>query len=271
MRAPPPFAALLALLGCCLLAACATVPPKSDVEARAAYEEANDPIEPLNRATFRFNQLVEGLILRPVSKVYRYVVPTPLRVGIRNALANLKAPVILVNDLLQGEAERGGVTFGRFLINSTIGLGGLFDVAEDMGLQRHGEDFGQTMAVWGAGEGPYIVWPILGPSTLRDSAGRIVTVAMDPFLWLSQDYNDEEFSFARASLQGIDKYERSAGGLAEMRRSSLDFYATVRNAYRQNRREKIRNGDMDLPELPDYLLEDESFVDDTDDAGIAQP
>jgi len=252
------FGALPALLALCLLlAACATVPPKSDIEARAAYEEANDPLEPLNRVTFRFNQLFEGLLLRPIAKVYRFIVPKPLRIGIRNALDNLKSPVTFTNDLLQGEAKRGGITLGRFIVNSTLGLAGLIDVAADMGLERHSEDFGQTLAVWGIGEGPYFVWPILGPSSVRDSFGRVATVATDPLFWLLRDTDIGYLSFVRAGIQGIDKYERNEGGLAEMRRSSIDFYATVRSAWRQNRNEKIRNGRLAEPELPDYLFEDE--------------
>ena len=242
-----------------LLAACATVPPVDDPEARAAYEEANDPLEPLNRATFGFNKVLNGVVLEPTAKVYRAVLPSPLRDGVHNALMNLNSPVIFANDLLQGEGKRAGNTLLRFLVNSTLGIAGLFDIAKSMGLEGHDEDFGQTLAVWGAGEGPYLVLPVFGPSSPRDGIGMGVDLVMDPFFWIIRSSDEEYLNYVRAGVEGIDLLERNLDELEALERSSIDYYAAMRTRYRENRRGEIRNGADLEPELPDYLLEDDLY------------
>lgn len=246
----------LALLGL-MLAACATVPPQDDPEARAAYAEVNDPLEPLNRVTFGFNRALNKVLLEPTAKVYRAVLPAPLRDGVHNALHNLSSPVIMANDLLQGEGKRAGNTFLRFLVNSTLGIAGLFDVAKSMGLDAHDEDFGQTLAVWGSGEGPYLVLPIFGPSSPRDGLGMGVDLVMDPFFWIIRASDEDYLNYVRAGAEGIDLLEQNLDELEELERSSIDFYAAMRTRYRENRRGEILNGADVEPELPDYLLEDE--------------
>lgn len=250
---------LPAVLLSLLLAACATVPPADDAEARAAYAEVNDPLEPLNRVTFGFNRALGKVILEPAAKVYRAVLPEPVRDGLHNALHNLGSPVILANDLLQGEGKRAGNTFLRFLVNSTLGIAGLFDVAKSFGMEGHDEDFGQTLAVWGAGEGPYLVLPVFGPSSPRDGIGMGADLVMDPFFWIIRSSDEPYLNYVRAGVEGIDLLERNLDELEELERSSIDFYAAMRTRYRENRRGEIRNNEDLEPELPDYLFEDELY------------
>ncbi len=228
--------ATVAVLG---LTACAT--PPSDPVARAEFEAENDPLEPLNRAIFDFNKVVDGMFLRPAAVVYREVLPRPAQRGVNNFLANLRSPVVLANDLLQGEMERAGNTAGRFLINTTVGLLGVWDAAGGMGIPRHSEDFGQTFATWGVGEGFYLVLPIFGPSNPRDAAGLLVEWYVDPVnIWLRND-DMEGWIIARSLVTGVDFRSRNLETMDEIERTSLDHYAAIRSLYRQRRAEEIRN------------------------------
>jgi ABC-type transporter MlaC component len=153
----------------------------------AEFRQNNDPIEPFNRGAYAVHQAIDRNVLAPVARGYRAVVPTPVRLGVRNVLANLRTPVILVNDVLQGEPRRAGDTLGRFVVNSTLGVGGIFDVAGNrLGVRGHAEDFGQTFARWGVGEGPYLFIPVIGPSNPRDLTGFGLGIAADPLVWLGQ-------------------------------------------------------------------------------------
>ena len=165
-----------------VLANCASA-PENDPEALAEYNTINDPVEPANRGIFEFNMFLDRALFRPVTALYRTIAPETLREFIHNFLQNLRTPVILANDLLQGEPSRGGTTTMRFLINSTIGVVGFGDPATSMGFEQHDEDFGQTLAVWGAGEGPYFMIPIFGPSNPRDAVGKVVDFFLDPINW----------------------------------------------------------------------------------------
>jgi phospholipid-binding lipoprotein MlaA len=220
---------------------CATVP--DDPDAREAYEEANDPLEPMNRYFFEVNYAVDELVLKPFAGWYYIGLPDFARDGIRNALDNLKSPVIFLNDLLQGEPGRAGVTLGRFVINSTLGIAGLIDVADEMGLTYHDEDFGQTLAVWGSGEGPYLVIPFIGPSNMRDAAGLAVDTVSDPFFWIARHYDVEYMLYIRAGLDVVDARSRNLQTLDEIRRNAIDYYATIRSLYRQDRSQLIANDD----------------------------
>ena len=232
-------AALVALL---LLSACATRPDPSDPEAVAEFRQTNDPAEPFNRAMYSVHQGIDKVVLRPVAVGYRAVVPEPMRLGIRNVLGNLRTPVILVNDMLQGEPRRAGDTLGRFLINSTAGLGGIIDVAQlHFGVRGHTEDFGQTLAVWGLRDGPYLFIPVLGPSNPRDLTGFGLGVAADPFVWLGQGAVVDALSWSRAGVTVVDTREGLIEPLDDLQRSSLDPYATLRSAYRQRRQAEIEN------------------------------
>lgn len=213
-----------------------------------AQDDANDPIEPFNRAVFAFNDVVDGLIIEPASELYGLVVPSPVRTGVRNFLDNLRAPVVFANDVLQGERERAGVTLGRFMINTILGGFGIFDVAQHFGYEkdgqrvayvRHGEDFGQTLAVWGVGEGFYLVLPILGPSTARDALGLAVdTFVINPSVHVT---TPDERIVLRVT-DGIDTRHQLDSVIEDLRRNSIDRYATFRTVYRQRRAAEIRNG-----------------------------
>jgi phospholipid-binding lipoprotein MlaA len=215
-------------------------------------DDMNDPFEGSNRFFFGVNQVLDELLLRPVAVVYRAVLPEFARDGVRNFMNNLNSPVIFANDLLQGEGDRAGDTVIRFGINSTIGVAGLFDVAKDLGYPYHDEDFGQTLAVWGAGEGPYFYFPLMGPSNVRDFTGFVVDRGFDPLTYVNWGDDDLEYvPIARTALNVIDLRARNIETLDDIERSSVDYYASIRSLYRQSRADAIRNG-APSPDLPDF-------------------
>lgn len=232
------------------LGGCATPPPASDPEASAEYNRTNDPGEPSNRNIFAFNDFADENVIAPTAEGYRTAVPAPAREGIRNFLNNLNEPLVLVNDLLQGEGTRAGETFGRFLMNSTVGFLGFFDTAEDSGFASyHEEDFGQTLAIWGLPEGPYVVLPLLGPSNVRDASGKVVDYFMDPVSIFIPGV-PLAASMSKTGVAGVDKREEHLDGLKDVKKTSLDYYASLRSLYRQRRAEDIRNG-TGISTLPD--------------------
>ncbi len=166
------------------LAACAAKPAPGDQLAQEEYNEANDPLEPTNRFFYRINDGLDTYLLRPVAVAYRYV-PGVIRTPIHNVLANMSSPVVFSNDVLQTRPRRAGTTMMRFLINSTAGVGGLFDVAKDLGYPEHDNDFGITLALWGVGPDPFLFLPVLGPSSPRDAGGFGADIALDPLTWAS--------------------------------------------------------------------------------------
>lgn len=230
-------------LAAMLMSACAT--PPQDPDARKAFDEANDPLEPTNRTIFEFNEAFDTYLLKPTAKGYRWALPDDLRAGIRRSLANMRSPITFGNDILQGNMGRAMETLMRLTVNTVLGFGGFFDVAGQYGLQRHEEDFGQTLAVWGFNEGPYIMLPIFGPSNVRDAIGLGVDAYADPMGW----FLGTPELFARAAVEGIDKRAEVIEPLDELERTSVDFYATIRSLYRQRRADEINNGapGMNLP------------------------
>lgn len=225
-----------------LLAGCATPPPADDPDALAEYEQVNDPLEPTNRAIFEFNQAVDKALLKPVAKGYREYVPEYGRERVRDFLTNLRAPVVFVNDVLQGEPDRAIQTLMRFAFNTGFGALGLFDVATPGGIQHHDEDFGQTLAVWGVGEGPYLVLPILGPSNPRDTTGIAAEWLSDPFNLVMDNADATWAIYTRTGTASVDKREKFLDPLEEVERQSLDFYSALRTLYRQRRAAEIKNG-----------------------------
>lgn len=224
-----------------LLSGCANVEDPSG---------ANDPYESFNRKVFDFNQHVDKAVIKPVAEVYRDGVPEPAREGLHNFFVNIDLPITFANDVLQGEAERGSETFLRFTINSTLGAGGLFDVAtRNFHMPFHTEDFGQTLAVWGVQEGPYLVLPIVGPDPPRDAGGQVVDIAFDPLTYINF-HGAFWFSAGKAVLEGIDLRSRNLESLDSIERQSIDLYASIRSLYRQNRNNEIRNGKPDVSNLP---------------------
>ena len=225
-----------------MMSGCATA-PENDPEALAAYKQTNDPLEPMNRYFFEVNYALDEIVLKPVAGWYYVALPNPAQDSVRNFLRNLSTPVILANDVFQGETDRAGTTLMRFLVNSTFGIAGLFDVASEMGFPYHDEDFGQTMAVHGVDEGPYLVLPILGPSNPRDATGRVVDIFLDPLTYITVRSGIGDLPYARSGVTAVDTRARNLKTLDEIREGSLDYYATIRSLYRQQRNDAIRNGE----------------------------
>ena len=221
-----------------LLAACATPPPDDDPEAKAEFEQTNDPLEPMNRAIFSFNDTLDTYALRPVAQGYRYVVPQFGRDRIANILANLKTPLILGNDLFEGDFNRAGDTLSRFALNSSFGVFGVMDVATPMGVPSHNADFGQTFAVWCIDEGPYLVLPLFGPSNPRDAIGFGIEQFSDPLSW----YFDENYmkwaDWTRTAVSAVSQREAYLDILDDIKHTSLDYYSAMRSLYRQHRRRR---------------------------------
>ncbi len=235
-----------------------TPPPPAQPESQTvttqqvAEDDTNDPFEGSNRFFFDVNQVLDDILLRPVAIAYRAVVPDFARDGVRNFMNNLNSPVIFANDLMQGEGDRAGTTLLRFGVNSTIGIGGLFDVAKEIGHPYHDEDFGQTLAVWGVGDGPYLYFPLMGPSSARDFTGFVVDRGLDPLTYVNWGDDDLEYvPIARTVLNVIDLRSRNIETLDDIERSSVDYYASIRSLYRQSRADSIRNG-APSQELPDF-------------------
>jgi len=234
--------ALVTVLG---VSACAT--PSADSLAQ------NDPWESTNRDVFAFDMWLERNVGRPVGNAYRAVAPEPVRDGVHTAITNMQSPVVFANDVLQGDAEKAATTLGRMVVNSTIGIGGLIDVASKIGLPYHDNDFGVTMGKAGAAEGSYVVLPVLGPKPPRDIVGAVGDSLMDPFTWARFD-GRRTLLVARQGARVIDTVERRMDQVETLERTSIDFYATVRNLYRQSRNARIRGNDAggaptDLPDL----------------------
>lgn len=229
-------AALASLAIAALVAACTPA---------ASADDENDPLESMNRGVFAFNQVVDEFFMEPLAKGYRYITPDPVRSRIGNVSDNLVEPLSMVNAFLQGDFDQGMINFWRFLINSTIGIGGMNDVAATAGLKPRVEDFGQTLAVWGVGDGAYLVLPIFGPSSLRDTGGMATDWFIDPVHYAIDDTNTEIWI---AAGRGLVKRERLINVLDDVEETSLDPYATLRSMYRQHRAAQIGNtGDGPLP------------------------
>ena len=205
-----------------------------------------DCFENLNRATFKFNQVIDGVILKPVAKAYR-VLPSPVRDGTSNALDNLSSLITIPNNVLQGDFKKAGVNTGRFILNTTVGIVGIFDVAEKIGFPEYEkEDYGQTLGVMGVGPGCYLVLPVLGPSTIRDTAGSFVNI-LGGDVWYNvtvandtQHFSEFDYYVSRAS-SGIDFRAKNIDSFENLEKNSMDFYASVRSLYLQDRQHKIAN------------------------------
>ena len=231
LRAAPVLALSWALSGC------ATAPPVSDAEATAEFRQNNDPVEPTNRFFYAVNDGLDTYLLRPVAVAYRYV-PGAVRRPVHNMLSNISSPITFANDVLQAKPRRAGDTMMRFLINSTVGIGGLFDVADDLGYKAHDTDFGVTLALWGAGEGPFLFLPILGPSNPRDASGFAGNALLDPFTYATFG-GSNALRLSRLGVGAVDARERVLDPIDQVKRTALDPYATFRSLYRQNRQSEI--------------------------------
>ncbi len=225
----------------CLAAESDSVKTDSEDFETSNYEdEIFDPLEPINRAIFSFNNVADRVILEPVAKGYKKL-PSPIQSGISNFINNLKLPLVVVNQMLQGQGKNAVESTGRFVVNSTVGLFGLVDVAEKVGLEQKQEDFGQTLATWGVGDGFYVVLPIFGPSNVRDTAGMVLTYVTDPINAYAVSEGEAWILPLRTATNAIDQRSKIIDEVNALRDNSLDYYSAVRSSYYQNRKAAILN------------------------------
>ena len=246
----------VAALAAGLLCGCAT--PPSDPAGRAAFEQTNDPLEPLNRKTFAVNQFLDHAFFRPAAKTYLVDVPEDARHVIHHMLDNMKEPTLFFNNVLQGEFKRAEITLGRFIVNSTIGGAGMVDVMALSGVERQPADFGQTLYVWGVASGPYLVLPLLGPSNPRDAIGSAVDSYDDPFTIYANDHGITELTTARFLVGGIEERADVLDVLDDLEKNSVDFYAQLRSLSQQHRASELLNGKA--PETAPDLYNDPGQV-----------
>ncbi len=227
----------------------------SDFDTGQVEDEVFDPFEPVNRAIFSFNNVADQIVLEPISKGYKKL-PSPLQSGISNFLSNLKMPLVIVNQLLQGQGENAVESTGRFLVNSTAGVFGIIDVADRIGLEEKEEDFGQTLATWGVGDGFYIVLPLFGPSNIRDTTGMVMTMLTDPINAYAVDEGEAWFVPMRTTVNAVDQRSKIIDEVNALRNNSVDYYAAARSSYYQNRKAAINNTDDNaLTPLPLISIE----------------
>jgi phospholipid-binding lipoprotein MlaA len=232
-----------AALAALLLSACVATTPEN---------APNDPFERQNRATFKTNQWLDRNVVYPSAVAYAAVVPPKARDRVHDVLQNLNTPRTFVNDVLQGEVKRSAQSVYRFTINSTLGLAGLWDVAADLGVPGHEEDFGQTLAVWGVPDGHFLMLPVIGPSNPRDLTGFVADFGLDPWSYVHIEHH-VWWQAARTYGTYLDMRARNIGTLQGIERGSVDYYASVRSLYRQSRAAAIRNGKpADASDLPDF-------------------
>lgn len=224
-----------------LLAGCATTAPSPAAGAGPAPQRPST-LERTNRAVLKFNQGFNTVVVSPVLSVYRWVLPPFLRKGIANVTVLAGEPLTFVNDVLQGEGRRAANTFGRFMVNATLGVGGLFDTANRMGLPPHDEDFGQTLAVWGVGDGAFLIVPFLGPTTVRDGFGLGLGIVGDPVGIALSETGQNTAAWALTGANALVLLDTRYDALQALEATSLDFYAALESAYRQSRAAEIRNG-----------------------------
>jgi phospholipid-binding lipoprotein MlaA len=212
-------------------------------------KDSRDPLERVNRASYKLTDVVDRAVLKPVTKGYKFIAPQFVETGVSNFFANLGQPTVIVNDLLQAKFKDGMSDTGRFLLNTTLGIGGLFDPATSVGLDKHDEDFGQTLGKWGVPSGAYLFVPLYGPSTLRDATGSLLDVYSDPHHYVERDA-------IRYGLYGLNLIDTRARLLEtdQTLESTFDRYAFVRNAYLQRREYQVTDGAVSP--IEDEPLED---------------
>ena len=200
-----------------------------------------DPLEPMNRTVFTFNENLDQYVVKPAAEAYKFVLPDTVRRGVTNFFSNIGDIFVAANNLLQAKPKEAASDIGRFLVNSTIGILGFFDVATDLGLDKHSEDFGQTLGVWGLSDGPYVVLPLFGPSTVRDTVGLAVDLKTDFVLNTNQLNSDERVGVTAVKV--LDKRANllDAGQLLED--AAFDKYSFLRDSYLQRRRNQVYDGD----------------------------
>ncbi len=215
-----------------------------------------DPFEDTNRKIMAFNLAADKAVINPVIRGYRTVAPKPVRTSIDNVLKNLRSPINFTNEILQGDIEGAGNILSRTIINSTLGIGGLFDLAGYEGIEYEPEDFGQTLAIWGVGHGPYFVLPLIGPSSLRDYSGYLVDSAADPFRLYLSNIDEDGIYYAKFGLDYLSIRDSLMDTLLEVERGSIDYYAAIRSIYYQHRANIVNDVKTSMGEqvvdIPDY-------------------
>ena len=247
---------LAGLIGLVFLSACASTSEMRAGRAADATLAAPDQLPRFNRKLLNMNMGLDKRIVRPLASGYRAIAPAPVETSISAFFRNLGEPLTFVNDVLQVAPERAGTTLLRFVINTTVGIGGLFDPAAKMGLAHHDEDFGQTFAVWGADPGTYVVVPILGPLTMRDAIGSILDFTLDPMNFAVAAADVKGLAATRLVTNVVDARARNFGILDELY-ARTDVYIAVREAYLQNRAFEITNGAIRQSEEEEDLFDEE--------------
>lgn len=234
------FAAPLLLAAFTLLASgCASPPPGADADEIADFHQINDPLEPTNRVIFSVNESVDSYLMRPAAEGYRAVLPQFGRDRVNDFLDNLKGPLYFANDLAQGNLGQAWTSLCRLIFNTTFGVAGVMDVAAPMGFPGHQADFGQTLGVWGIGEGPYLVLPLFGPSNPRDALGLAAeSLANGPDSYLQSNHM-HWLAWVHTGLSGLALRESYLDSLDDVKRTSLDYYSAMRSLYRQRRESQI--------------------------------
>lgn len=242
------------LLATLSLTACSSLPKTPAEQAEA--KTVNDPLESVNRVTLDVNDFLDRLLLRPLAELYRVTVPPPLRDRVGNVLSNMGEPVILANNLLQGEFGKASTTLQRFAVNTTVGAGGMFEVANGWDLQKQSGDFGQTLYRWGINEGPYLVLPIFGPSNIRDAIGLGVDSVISPWQYvvaIGPSSIEDKYTISKVAATALSQREKNIEGLDALKEGSLDFYAQLRSVMRQHRAKELgMTSASDPVEFEDY-------------------
>lgn len=236
----------LAVTASMLVAACSG--------SKQTDSEIYDPIEGVNRTILKINDAADKVILEPVAKGYRAVTPEAGRTIVRNFLRNLNSPIIIGNELLQGDLKGAGNATARVIINTLAGFGGILDLATEGGIEHQPEDFGQTLAKWGVGDGMYVMLPLLGPSTLRDATGRLVDGYADPLRIYLFNIDEEHLHYTRVGSNVVSQREDLIEVIDDLRKNSFDYYAAIRSAYHQKRQSLINdsNGGAEIPDYEDF-------------------
>ena len=230
---------------CLAAAGCASV---DDREAVAA----DDPLEPMNRTLFDINDRIDRHAILPAATFYNDNVPAPARHGVHNFLTNLSGPVNFANEILEAHFRKAGQAAARFVLNSTFGVAGIFDVATGAGLPAHDRDFGETLGTYGVPQGPYLVAPLLGPTAVRDISGNVADGFLSPLYYLHVRYTGQQYvGLVQAAASGLDTRAANVTTYQDIQRASVDFYATVRGLYRQRRDAQIADSPAKV-ELPDF-------------------
>lgn len=253
------FAFLLAVLALALPERAAAEPPREAAESPEGGGADYDPWQRMNRGIFWFNDRADVYVLEPVAKGWDFIMPQPVQDSISNFFANIRFPVVMVNDLLQGKVQPAAIDVGRFMVNTTFGVAGFFDPATDWGLERHYEDFGQTLGVWGVPPGPYLMLPLLGPSNPRDTGGLVVDYGLSVTPFVVPGYvlmGTGAINVVNARSQVIDEVH-------EAKQASLDYYVFVRNAYYQRRKALVNDQREESGHVPSNDLYDLNVIEDT--------